>query len=208
MVSDRRHDRMGEVLAQRLLHVRCAVEAVHHRHNLSAILRTCDSLGVHRVDLVEGPAFKPSRGAARGAERWLDLQQHAGAAQAIASIRADGYRVFVADLADGSFGPDDLPIDRPVCLWFGAEHAGVSEEAKAAADGVVTVPMRGFAQSLNVSVAAALALQTVATRARALGPEALMPPALQQATREGWLAREEAMALAILARQQARRLLP
>ena len=66
--------------------------------------------------------------------------------------------------------PEAIPVDRPVCLWFGAELVGVSDAARAAADGVVQLPMMGFAQSLNVSVAAALALRPVADAARRLGP--------------------------------------
>ena len=69
MISDRRLDRMRAVLEQRLVHVRCAIEAVHHRHNVSAILRTCDALGVHRVDLVSHERLRspPGRPAAPSA---------------------------------------------------------------------------------------------------------------------------------------------
>ena len=134
MASERRLDRMRDVLAARIHPVRCALEALHHRHNISAVLRTCDALGVHRVDLVEGPKFHASRGAARGAERWLDLRQHRSAADAIAAIRADGYRVWVADLSDTAVDPHHLPLDQPACVWFGAEHDGVSAAAAAAAD--------------------------------------------------------------------------
>jgi tRNA (guanosine-2'-O-)-methyltransferase len=206
MISDRRLDRMTSVLDQRLVHVRCALEAVHHRHNVSAILRTCDSLGVHRVDLVSSERFKVSPGAARGAERWLDLKQHPDAASAIRAIQGDGYRVYVADLSDDAVEPRGIPMDRPVCLWFGAEHAGVSPEATAAADGVVMLPMRGFAQSLNVSVAAAMILGLVAERARSLHG-ALMSDEERKDTLERWLAREQVIEEAIAARKKLRRTL-
>src|SRR5687767_4376598 len=136
---------METVLSQRLGHVRCAVEAVYHRHNVSAILRTCDSLGLHRVHLVGAPGRDVSRGAARGAERWLELCTHPDPADAIRAIREAGCRLYVADLGERSVPPEEVPLDRPVCLWFGAELVGVSEVARAAADGVVTVPMRGMA---------------------------------------------------------------
>jgi len=182
---------MVEILGGRLGRVRCAVEAVYHRHNVSAILRTCDALGIHDVHLVGGPQLKVSKGAARGAERWLRLHHHAGPEEALAALSAAGVRVFVADLADGSVPPEDVPVDQPVCLWFGAELVGVSEVARAGADGVVTIPMRGFAQSLNVSVAAAVALRPVAERARALGADALLDPADRAQIVAGWLAREQ-----------------
>ena len=192
MISERRLERMRAVLSQRLVHVRCALEAVHHRHNVSAVLRTCDSLGIHRVDLVSQERFKVSPGAARGAERWLDLQTHPDPTTAVQALQRDGYRVYVADLTHDAVEPSAVPLDRPVCLWFGAEHAGVSPEAAAAADGVVMLPMRGFAQSLNVSVAAALILGQVAERARGL-PEAHLSSGEQDRTLAAWLARETVM---------------
>lgn len=203
----RRQQRMAEVLSQRLGRLTCALEAVHHRHNVSAILRTCDALGVHGVHLVEGQLFRPSKGATRGAERWLDLHRHDSATDAIAALQAAGQRVYVADLTDDAVPPSEVPLDEPVCLWFGAEHNGVSPEATAAADGVVMLPMYGFAQSLNVSVAAALVLQQVAQRARAR-PDALLPNEVQAKTLAAWIEREEVLRDAARARQRMRKVLP
>ena len=190
VITEIRRQRMERVLEQRLGRVRCAVEAVYHRHNVSAILRTCDALGLHHVHLVGNRGLKVSRGAARGAERWLELHHHDDPAEAIESLRAEGVRVYVADLGGQAVPPEQVPVDAPVCLWFGAELVGVSDEARAAADGVVTLPMRGFSQSLNVSVAAAMALRPVADAARALGPSALLPSAQREAILARWLERE------------------
>ncbi len=191
MGSEARTQRMRSVLSRRLGRVRCAIEAVYHRHNVSAILRTCDSLGLHHVHLVEGH-FKPAHGASRGAERWLDLHRHASAEHAIATLRAAGCRIYVADLSDDAVPPEGVPLDEgPVCIWMGAELAGVSEAARAAADGVITIPMHGFAQSLNVSVAAALALRPVAERARQLGEVALLDGPEKQRTWSRWMERAE-----------------
>lgn len=195
----RRLARIHHALDARLAHVACAVQAVHHRHNVSAILRTCDALGVHRVDLVEGH-FVPNKGAARGAERWLDLHHHPGPASAIESLRSAGYRIFVADLERDSVPPEQVPLDQPVCLWMGAELQGVDDEARAAADGVVHIPMYGLAQSLNVSVAAALLLRPIADRARALGPAALLSPATRASTWQRWMERERTLSSALAAR--------
>lgn len=192
MTSDRRRQRMTEVLARRLVTVHCVIEALHHRHNISAILRTCDALGIHHVHLVAGRRFKVSQGTARGAERWLHLHKHRTPGEAIAALRAEGLAIWVADLADDSRVPEAIPIDGPLALWFGAELVGVSPEARAAADGVVTLPMHGFAQSLNVSVAAALALRPVAERVRATGT-GNMPEIEQGALLERWLARDDAL---------------
>jgi tRNA (guanosine-2'-O-)-methyltransferase len=184
---------MAAVLDQRLGRVRCALEAVYHRHNCSAILRTADALGIHTTHLVEGH-FRPGRGAARGAERWLDLRWEPGVESALEALRTDGFDVWVADFDVAGVAPEEVPLERPVCLWFGAELAGVSPTARAAATGVITLPMRGFAQSLNVSVAAALALRPVAERMRAAhGAGALLAPAVRAATLAEWRRRERAI---------------
>lgn len=189
--------RIDAALAERLGSVRVAVEAVYHRHNTSAILRTCEAMGVHHVHLIDGH-FKPSRGAARGTERWLQIHEHPSPEHAIAELRAAGFAIWIADLASPPVPPEAVPVDQPVCLWFGAELIGVGPAAKAAADGVVTVPMRGLAQSLNVSVACALTVRPVAERARAaLGAKALLPDAERAEIRAAWLARDEHMTAAI-----------
>lgn len=190
---------MREVLGQRLAHVHCAVEAVYHRHNVSAILRTCDALGVHTVHLVGSPGMKVSKGPARGAERWLDVRHHDTTEDAVAALRAAGVALWVADLADPAVPPEAVPLDRPVCLWLGAELVGVSPAARAAADGVVTLPMRGMAQSLNVSVAGALALRSLAERARSLGPAAFLPADTAARTLAAWIRRDEDAAARIVA---------
>ena len=190
MGSKARTQRMKHVISQRIRHVRCVIEAVYHRHNISAILRTCDALGIHTVHLITD-SFRATKGAARGAERWLDVVRHETPEEAISVLRADGYRIYIADLGDDSVTPEQVPIDAPVCLWFGAELVGVSAAAQEAADGVMTIPMRGFAQSLNVSVAAAIALRPVVERARALGDEALLTPEVRCATWDAWMSRAE-----------------
>jgi tRNA (guanosine-2'-O-)-methyltransferase len=192
MMTTRRINRFHQVLDNRIGYIHCAIESLYHRHNVSAVLRTCDSVGLQHIHLVEGH-FHASRGAAKGAERWLTLHKHESARQAVEVIKSQGLALWIADFSDSAISPEQLPLDRPVCVWLGAELAGVSKEARAAADGVLKIPMRGFAQSLNVSVAAAITLYTLSQRVRqTLGEAALLSPAEKQALWETWLAREEA----------------
>ncbi|NCG22411.1 MAG: hypothetical protein GWP91_25630 [Rhodobacterales bacterium] len=184
--------RIRTALDQRLFHVRVAVESVYHRHNVSAILRTVDSIGIHHVHLVEGH-FTPAKGAARGSDRWLNLHREPDPVTAIQNIQAAGFRIYIADLSQDAVPPERVPLDKPVCLWFGAELAGVGAEAKAAAEGVVTVPMRGLAQPLNVSVAAALTMRPVAERAHLLGPSAFLSDEERESVWKSWVQREDDM---------------
>jgi tRNA (guanosine-2'-O-)-methyltransferase len=199
VTNSRRVDRITQTANNRLKRVSIAIEAVHHRHNISAILRTADSLGIATVHLITGD-FRAARGAARGAERWLTIHKHPSTLHAISQIHAEGRDIYVADIADDALVPTAVPVNRPLCLWFGAEHAGVSPEAIAASKGTVSLPMHGMAQSLNVSVAAALISSTVSERARALGPDALLSKTEAAAQVARWLEREDLLVTQIKAR--------
>lgn len=189
-VRPRRLARMLAVLDQRMGSVAVVLEAVRRRHNVSAVLRTADALGLHEVHLVTG-GFRPSVGAARGSERWLDLHLHPEVNGCLAALQARGFRVYAADVEGAAVTPEEVPVDRPVALLLGSELSGVSPEARAAVDGVVTLPMRGFAESLNVSVAAALILRAMADRRRAVAG-ADLPAPVRHATLAEWLDREVA----------------
>ncbi len=206
-MRDRRNARLAEVAAARLGHVAVALEPVWHRHNASAVLRTADALGVHHVHLVGEPRFEPSRGPSKGAGRWLALHRHDTPADAIAAIREAGMALWVADLPDEDtpvVPPSAVPVGRPLCLWLGAELQGVCAEARAAADGVVTLPMRGMSQSLNVGVAGAMILHELVRRSVAThGDGALLPAEGRAALLANWIAREDAAIDAEAARQAA-----
>lgn len=202
-ISPGRKARVRAALERRLASVVVVVEAVHRRHNTSAILRSCEAFGVHEVHMVTGP-FRPSKGAARGAERWLELHQHAHIGPCVETLRARGFRVVVADLQDDAHTPDSVPVDRPLAIVFGNELEGVSAEARALADGAVIVPMLGLTESLNVSVAAACILQRLTTRRRERidGPGDL--PADRRADFDRmWQEREDAVRLARQKRNRA-----
>lgn len=187
-LNDRRRERVRSALHDRLASVVVVVEAVRRRHNTSAILRSAEAFGLHEVHLITGQ-FRPSRGAARGAERWLELHRHATTTDAVSALKARGFSLWIADLAPDARAPLDVPVDRPLAILFGSELAGVSDEARALADGVVTVPMRGLTESLNVSAAAAVVLSAVVERRRAL-VGADIDPARAGAFFAEWLARE------------------
>ena len=194
LIRDDRKERVAAALATRLASVVVVCEAVHRRHNVSAILRSAEAFGVHEVHLVTGP-FRPSKGAARGAERWLELHRHKQTTACLGELKDRGYRIVVADLVvdagTPAWAPDTVPVDQPLVILFGAEHSGVSEAALALADGAITVPMRGLTESLNVSVAAACVLQRVTERRRAVVGAGDLPQARQQAFFDAWVAAEE-----------------
>ena len=188
-LSDRRRARIHDVLDTRLSSVVVVVEAVRRRHNTSAILRSAEAFGIHEVHLVTGE-FRPSKGAARGAERWLELHRHATTTEALTALKARGFQIWLADPAPGHRDPMTVPVDQPLVILFGSELSGVSDEARGLADGVVAVPMLGLTESLNVSAAAAVVLYALAERRRALVGPGDLEPARREACWQAWLSRE------------------
>jgi len=168
LLTDERRARIEACLARRTRAVIPVLEAVDDPHNVAAVLRSADAFGVQEVHLIEGPQeFLAARSITQGAERWLDVVRHRDPEACVASLRSRGFRVYVATM-DGEVGPEALAAVPKVAVVFGNEQTGVGAAARSACDGRYTIPMHGFAQSLNVSVAAAITL-FCATRGRESG---------------------------------------
>jgi tRNA (guanosine-2'-O-)-methyltransferase len=165
LVSPRRLARIREVAAARTLSVSVVLEQLADPHNASAILRSADAFGVQRVHVIEHPAgFLAASRVSKGAHRWLDVARHPDATTCADHLRAQGFQL-VGAAADGTLTPEDLARIPRVALVVGHERHGVSDTMRAAADAMVSVPMAGFVESLNVSVATAILLHA-ATRGR------------------------------------------
>jgi tRNA (guanosine-2'-O-)-methyltransferase len=103
-------------------------------------------------------AFDRNKKISQNADKWLDVVRWKTTAECLAHLKARGFVVYATHLGEGSKDLCELSFERPVALVFGNEHRGVSDEALAAADLRYAIPMRGFTQSFNVSVAAAVSL--------------------------------------------------
>ncbi len=158
LVLDARRDRLLEVASRRLASVAVVFDAPHDPHNGAAVIRSCEAFGVQSVHVVESrEPFLVATTVARSAEKWVDLRHHARPAGAIDALRADGLEL-VAARADGELLPADLAHIPRLAIVLGNERDGISEDLLAACSRSVRVPMRGFVESLNVSVSAAILL--------------------------------------------------
>jgi tRNA (guanosine-2'-O-)-methyltransferase len=203
-ISSERIERVQSMLTRRLGTVVVVLEAVHRRHNTSAILRSCECFGVHEVHLITH-GFRPSKGAARGSERWLDIRHWESTERAVSALHERGFKIFVADLVDDAHSPDTVPVDVPVAVLMGAELTGVSDQARALADGAICVPMRGLTESLNVSVAAACILQRVTERRRLVTGGGDLGAERQATFLAEWEARELASRQGMIGRSRLNR---
>lgn len=165
LITDRRLERIREVVANRATSVTAVLEDIADPHNASAILRSADAFGVQRVHVIPGiNGFHAARSVSKGTHHWLDLLRHEHAAGCVAHLHAQGFRVLVASM-EGTVTPEELSAIPKVAIVFGNEHKGPTPAMRDLADGTYAVPMRGFVESLNVSVAAGITLYE-ATRAR------------------------------------------
>jgi tRNA (guanosine-2'-O-)-methyltransferase len=177
MLPERR-ERIERVVAARTRDLLCAIEEVHDPHNLSAVVRTCEGLGLQELHAVPEKAtgFRLHRKITQDADKWVDVKLHRGTEALFSVLRAGGYRVYGAAPAARAASLYDLDFTGRVCVLFGNEHRGLSAGALARCDRLFVIPMRGFVRSFNISVAAAIALSwAVEARRRAGAPEGLAP---------------------------------
>lgn len=157
-VTPERRARLLGVLDARISSVTVLMDAPHDPHNAAAVVRTSEAFGlpeIHIVPRAEEPLM--ARSVARGAEHWVDVTIHPNPHAAVETLRAQGFTL-VATHPSGELTKEDLAKLPRVALLLGNEHDGLREELTRAADHSVRIPMRGFVESLNVSVAAAVLL--------------------------------------------------
>lgn len=157
-MTPRRFHRLREVLDRRQPDLTVVLERVHKAHNLSAIVRTADAVGIFEVHAVAPIRVRPARAVAQGTGRWVRVYTHATVGAACESLAAAGMRVVAAHPGPSAVDYRELDYTAPLAILFGQEKEGVSEAALRRADAQVVVPMQGMVVSLNVSVAAALIL--------------------------------------------------
>lgn len=189
---DRRTDRFALVL-----------DSVHDPHNISAVLRSCDAFGLQDVHVVtQNAPFKINREVSMGCDRWLSVHKWHTYADCRAELKKRRFRIFVADMDEHAVPIYDLPLDRPLAIVLGNEHSGVGREARERCDGTVKIPMHGFVESLNVSVAAAIIISTTVFRLRSSPHFKGLPVRRKEELWDAWLRRQVRAADRILAQRR------
>lgn len=155
----RRYQRLKQVLNQRQPDLTVLAEDVHKPHNLSAIIRTCDAVGVFAIHAVNRHSDTPTFSqVAQGSEKWINLHFHADIKTAIKHLQQSNHKVYAAHLSDVAIDYRQVDYTQPTAILLGTEKWGVTSEAADLVDGHIIIPMQGMVQSLNVSVANAVIL--------------------------------------------------
>jgi tRNA (guanosine-2'-O-)-methyltransferase len=158
--SERRQERIRQVLARRQPDLTVVMENIHDPHNVSAILRTCDAVGVVRVELLYTvePFPRIGKKSSSSASKWIDRRKHRSLHECYATLRSEGFRIFATCVDESAVALHECDLTGPVALVVGNEHRGVGDEAAQLADVRIRIPMVGMIESLNVSVATAVCL--------------------------------------------------
>lgn len=177
-----------QMLDERTRHVRVVLEDVYQEYNASACLRSCEAFGIQNVHIVEADnPFRPDRETSRGTARWLTLRRHPTAGECLESLRREGLRIVATSPDPAACDLYDLDVARPFALVFGSEKPGVSSTVVDVADELVRIPMHGFVESFNVSVAVALCLQHVIRTLRSTDAEWQLSESERERIRAIWI---------------------
>ncbi|RZS93512.1 TrmH family RNA methyltransferase [Aquimarina brevivitae] len=164
-MTDRRKELYKSVLKERTNHFTVAIEDVYQLHNTSAVIRSCDVFGIQNVHVIEEiNAKRIDREIAMGAQKWVDINRHATTKVCIKTLRNKGYQIIATTPHNDSVTLADFDVSKPAAFFFGQEQKGLSDQVFDQADGLIHIPMVGFTESLNISVSAAIILQSVTSK--------------------------------------------
>lgn len=158
-MTPERFEKLKRVLNRRQPDLTVLAADVHKPHNISAIVRTCDAVGVHEIHAVSPDGgFHHHRMATGGSRYWVRMRIHRDIDAAVGALRCSGWRLVAAHPHDRAHDFRDIDYTQKTAIVLGSELIGLDKRAIKAADQIVTIPMQGMVESLNVSVAAALIL--------------------------------------------------
>lgn len=206
-MTKRRLQRMHQVLNQRTRHLTVVMEDIFQTHNASAVLRSCECLGVQDVHIIENRnVFEVNPDVVLGAAKWLSIHRYnEGEDNTVACLQAlkeKGYRLVATTPHRNDCLPEELPLERKTALLFGTELEGLSREAMEMADGFVKIPMWGFTESFNISVSAAITLYHLGRRLRESGIDWQLSAPEKEALLKEWIMKSLKNADRILERFQ------
>ncbi len=158
-MTPERLQRINTMLDKRQPDLTVCMEGVHKTHNLAAVVRSCDAIGVSDVHVVwKSEEMEVRGGSAAGSQNWIDVHNHRQTTDAIEVMKAQGMQILVTNLSETAIDFREVDYTKPTAIILGQEKFGASETALALADQDIIIPMVGMVQSLNVSVACSVVL--------------------------------------------------
>lgn len=168
-ITPHRIDRFNDILNNRTRHLTVAIEDVYQPHNASAVLRSCEVFGIQDVHIIEkNYVFKNSNQVSKKANKWLNIYKYKNhknnSLACVKALKKEGYQIVATTPHTDSCLLQDFDITKKAAFFFGVEKEGLSDDILLNADVTLKIPMYGFTESLNISVAAAIVLQHCSTK--------------------------------------------
>ncbi|MFA3783110.1 TrmH family RNA methyltransferase [Melioribacteraceae bacterium 4301-Me] len=158
--TQKRLEKIIKAASARQFTLRLVLENIHDPHNVSAIFRTCDAVGVQKVSLIYNVEKFPKIGrvSSASANKWVEFDKYVDAKTCFNELRNQGLKIYSTTLDEKAKDLYSLDLTEKVAIVVGNEHRGISDEVRKLSDELFFIPMSGMVQSLNVSVAAAVIL--------------------------------------------------
>ena len=164
-LTERRKELFKEVCSKRTKHFTVVTEDVYQLHNTSAVMRSCDVFGIQELHVIEEKLGKKiDREIAMGAQKWVNIHRHHSTDVCIDVLKKEGYQIIATSPHNNATEISEFDITKKSAFFFGKEKDGLSNTVLNNADGFLKIPMYGFTESLNISVSAAIILQSVVSR--------------------------------------------
>lgn len=167
-LTEERKEKIDWVINNRTNHLTVVVEDLMNPHNASAIMRSCDCFGIQNLHAIEqNHEFEMDHQIAAGSLKWVHMNTHQSKTPpALKSFKEKGYKIVATTPHTDDFIPETIPLEEPLAIVFGNEREGITDDVRAEADYFLQIPMYGFTESFNISVSAALILNTLTNRLR------------------------------------------
>ncbi len=161
-MTEKRLNKFLEVVGKRQKYLTLVLENIHDPHNVSAIFRTADAVGIDKIYLIYNIEKFPkiSKVSSASAKKWIDTEKFSSVKECFKRLKEQKFRIYSTHLGEKSKNISlfDIDLTKRTAIVLGNEHRGVSEEAVALSNGNLIIPMTGMVQSLNVSVSAAVCI--------------------------------------------------
>lgn len=161
-MTEKRLKKIKKVVNQRQKYLTVVLENVHDPHNVSAVLRSCDAVGIDKVYLIYNTNKFPKIGrvSSASAKKWVELIKFNNVDECFADLRKEGYKIYSTHMSESGENKSlyEFDLTKKVAIVFGNEHFGVTDEVKEKSDKNLLIPMYGMIQSLNISVSVAVCL--------------------------------------------------
>lgn len=160
-MTPERREKLQSVLSKRQNDITIVLENVFDPHNISAVMRTCDAVGVQELYVLNTKIPRHKKWGAKsssGAAKWLTIHQFENAEECFSDLRKKYSKILTTHLSSDALNLYEIDLTQPIALIFGNEHSGVSDEIRMLADGNFIIPQSGIIRSLNISVACAVTL--------------------------------------------------